>query len=903
MKRKKFILVDGHALLHRAFHALPELTTSKGESVNVVYGFFLIFLNAIKEIKPDYIAVCFDRPELTFRHKKFKAYKAHRPKTPEDLLQQIPLVKEGLKIFGVPVLEKKGFEADDLIASLVRLIKEKYPWIEAIIVTGDLDTLQVVGKGVKVMTLRKGITDTAVYDEAAVRERFGFAPKLLADYKALRGDPSDNIPGVRGIGDKTAKELVQKYGSLEEIYKHLQKGTLNVQDRILKLLQEQKKEAFLSKELTLSQDNLKIDFGLKDFAFKGFSQERVFRWFQKMEFKSLLNKIPHFEEQPSLFGEKRPESEKEWELVVLEPSSLKNFYQKLKKQKKFVFDVETSSLDRDLVGISFCFSKDRAYFLPLADFSDFKFKNKKKVFYWLKKIFALKIPKIGHNLKYDYKILRRYGIVAKPLFFDTMIASWLLDPETRNHSLDRLSFVELGYQKINKEEFFAKGKKFDLRQLPLSKIAAYSAEDSWATFALYRKLYPKIKNLNLKFVFQKIEMPLVEVLALMEEWGIKIDVGFLKKLERKVDNQIEEIKKEVFHLVGQRFNLNSPLQLREILFQHLRLDSTRIKKTKTGLSTAASELEKMKGEHKVIDLILRYRELAKLKNTYLEALPKMVDSSQRLHTNFNQTVTATGRLSSSEPNLQNIPVRTKLGRLIREAFVADKGKVLIGADYSQIELRIVAHLSKDPNMIKAFLADEDIHTATASLIYKVPAKKVTSEMRRVAKTVNFGVIYGMSPYGLAQSLGVSQQYARRFIEKYFVFFPKVKAYTEKTIKKAKKLGYVETLFGRRRYLKDINSRLPDLRAAAERAAINMPVQGTAADIIKLAMIKIFRDKHRFPSLKMLLQVHDELVFEVDKADEKKAKQWVKKIMEDIVKLSVPLKAEIYSASSWGKMKK
>ncbi len=902
MKRKKFILVDGHALLHRAFHALPELTTSRGELVNAVYGFFLIFLNAIKELKPDYIAVCFDRPEPTFRHKKFKDYKAHRPETPEALVKQIPVVKEGLKVFGIPVLEKQGFEADDLIASLVRLIREKYPWLETVIVTGDLDTLQLVGDGVKVLTLRKGLTDTAIYDERAVRERFGFAPSLLSDYKALRGDPSDNIPGVKGIGDKTARELVQKYGSLKEIYSRLAKGTLDAPQRVLRLLKEQKSEAFLSKELAEVRSDLKIEFGLEDFAFKGFDYQKVFQWFRKMEFKSLLNRIPRFEEQPSLFSKERTQTKKGWRTVILEPQDLERFYQRLKQHEAFVFDVETSSLDRELIGISFCFSDHEAYFLPVADFSDYQLTQKKKVFAWLQKIFKTPSAKIGHNLKYDYKILKRYQIEAKPLSFDTMIASWLLDPETRNHNLDRLAFVELGYEKINKDQFFGKKEQFDLRQLSLKKVAEYSAEDSWATYKLYHKLAPRIKELDLDFVFQKIEMPLVEVLASMEDWGIKIDVDLLEKIKARVEKQIAAIQTKVFRLAGRRFNLNSPLQLREVLFHHLKLDSTRVKKTKTGLSTAASELEKMRGEHKIIDLILRYRELAKLKNTYLEALPKMVDKEGRLHTSFNQTATATGRLSSSDPNLQNIPVRTALGRSIRKAFIAEKGKVLIGADYSQIELRVVAHLSKDPNMIKAFLEDQDIHTATASLIYKVPLSKVTPAMRRVAKTVNFGVIYGMSPFGLAQSLGVSQHYARQFIEKYFALFPRIQAYTRETVKKAQKLGYVETLFGRRRYLKEINSRLPDLRAAAERAAINMPVQGTAADIIKLAMIKIFK-KSPFTSLRMLLQVHDELVFEVDRQEADKAAAWVKEVMEKVVKLRVPLKAEVSIASSWGEMKK
>jgi len=858
-------------------------------------------------LQPDYIAVCLDRAEPTFRHKKFEAYKAHRPETPDELKNQIPIVKEGLRAFNIPILEKVGFEADDLISSLVGKIRRDYPYLEITIVTGDLDTLQLVQDNVKVLGLRRGLTDIAIYDEKNVNQRYGFSPVLLVDYKALRGDPSDNIPGVAGIGEKTAQELVKKYGSLEEIYQNLQKGTLKASDRVLNLLRQGKDQAFLSKELAQTREDLKIDYILTDFSFKDFSYQDVFRWFKKMRFNSLLTKIPKFEEQPSLFQEEgEKEKKKEWDLIIINKNNFTSFLKYLEKTKEFVFDTETSFLGGELVGISFCFAKNKAYFLPLNDFSDYKLWEKKEIMLTkLKPIFEDKTHfKIGHNLKYDYQILRKENIEVEPLYFDTMIASWLIDPETRNHNLERLAFLELGYQKISKDVLFKKKEKFDLRLLTLKQIAEYSAEDSWVTFNLYWKLKKKLKELKLESLFKNIEMPLVKVLAKMEERGIELDSKVLTKLAKKVQKEMIKIKNNVYRLVGKEFNLNSPIQLREILFEELALDQTRIKKTKTGLSTAASELEKMREKHKVVDLILRYRELAKLSNTYLEALPRLVDKKRRIHTNFNQTATSTGRLSSSDPNLQNIPTRTDLGQKIRRAFVAPKGKILIGADYSQIELRVIAHLSRDNKMIEAFKKREDIHSATAALIYKIPLKKITPQMRRVAKTVNFGVIYGISPYGLGQALKIHQAEAKDFIAKYFKVFNKIKLFHQKVLGQAQKKQYVETIFGRRRYLKNIVSPLPDLRSQAERAAINMPVQGTAADIIKLAMIKIEKDSEKiFLTLKMLLQVHDELVFEVDKSEAQKAAKWIKKTMEQIVKLKIPIEIDINLASSWGEMKK
>ncbi|MDD3773710.1 MAG: DNA polymerase I [Patescibacteria group bacterium] len=906
MKKKKFLIVDGHALLHRAYHALPSLTTQDGKMVNAVYGFFLIFLNALREFKPDYIGVCFDRPEPTFRHKKFNNYKAHRPKTPSEIKDQLPIVKEGLEKFNIPVMEKAGYEADDLIASIARELKSKHPNVEVLIATGDLDTLQLIDSQVKVITLRKGLTDTAIYDEMAVRERFGFSPSFVVDFKGLRGDPSDNIPGVSGIGEKTAQDLIIRYGHVEDIYKRLEKGGLKASDRVLKLLTEQKEQAFLSKDLAQSFDTLEIDYALGDFVLRGFDYNSAVDWFKKMEFRSLLNKIPQFKEQAGLFEvETKEKPKKEFSYTIINKKNFNAFLSKIKKQKEFVFDTETTNLNGELVGLSFCFGLNQVYYLPLSNHLDFKlWDDPKNILKQLSGVFSnLKINKIGHNLKYDYKILKRFGIEVSPLYFDTMIASWLISPEERNHSLDRLSFVLLSHEKIDKSQIFGKTKLFDLRRVKMTTVAEYSSEDAWSTYRLYQELDKKLKELKLWELAQKIEMPLTAVLAQMEEAGIKINKKLFAKYNQEVGDELKELEKRAYKIIGTKFNLNSPMQLRQILFTTLNIDSTRIKKTKTGLSTAASELEKMRGAHQIVDLILRHRELSKLKNTYLDAIPKLVDKNDLVHTNFNQTATATGRLSSSDPNLQNIPTRTSLGNKIRYGFIADKGCKLIVADYSQIELRVVAHLAQEENMIKEFKAGRDIHTATAALVYKVSLGQVSKTMRRTAKTVNFGVVYGISPYGLAKSLGVTQAYARRFIEKYFQLFPRLKDYTKKTIEQAQKLNYVETLFGRRRYLKDIGSQLSDLRSAAERAAVNMPVQGTAADIVKLGMLKINHDaKIKFPNLKMLLQVHDELIFEIAANEAQKASQWVKQELEEIVKLDVPMVADVKIVNSWGEAK-
>jgi DNA polymerase-1 len=913
--------VDANAIVHRAYHALPPLSTKKGELVNAVYGFSMILLNMIKELKPHYIATCFDLEKPTFRHKEFAEYKAKRVKAPDELYNQIPRIQEVVKALNIPIFEKEGYEADDLIGALSRqAVKQRD--VDVVIVTGDLDTLQLVDENTEVYTMRRGLTDTTIYDLEQVRERFGFEPKLMTDYKGLRGDPSDNIPGVPGVGEKTATDLVKKYGSIKNIYENLDQLPAKQQNN----LTEFKEQAIFSKKLATIVVDVPIKLDLAACHVADYDRTKVAQLFQELGFKSLLSKLPQSVstlEQGGLFEGKTKAREIEGDYqIIKDEKALQSLVKNLEKSNGFVFDCETDFLNGNLIGISFCCKEKIAFYVPIENqkskippkarlASGGKNQNEKEKIQINKKDFlqlikpileSPKIPKYGHNLKYDYQALSREGIEVASLSFDTMIASYLLSPQTRAHNLDNIAFVELGYEKIPLEELIGVKKLNNLSEAPLDKVAQYSCEDADISFRLVKQFAPQIKKQGFGKLFSEIEMPLVPILAQMEEAGVKLDCDYLKKMAKQVDQEIKNLKAKIFKCAGCEFNISSTQQLRKILFEDLKISSDGVKRTKTGHSTAASELSKMRGKHKIIDLIMQYRELTKLKNTYIDTLPKQVDKKNRLHTSFNQTITATGRLSSSDPNLQNIPIRTDLGQKMRRAFVADSGHKLISADYSQIELRIVAHLAQDKKMIQAFLAGEDIHSATAAAVYGVPIDKIDSKMRRTAKTVNFGVLYGMSAYGLSQSLRISREEAQDFIDTYFAIYPGIKKYTEEIVAKAKTTGYVETLFGRRRYLPELNSSVFVIRGSAERMAINMPVQGTAADIMKKAMINV-KSKIKNQKSKLLLQVHDELVFEVPQDEVKKSSKEIKKIMESVFKLSVPLTVDVSVGDNWQDMKK
>jgi len=896
---KKFIIIDGNALLHRAWHAIPPLTTKKGVVVNAAFGFTSILLNVIKEFKPDYLCASFDLRKPTFRHKKFKKYKAKRIEQPDELYAQIPIIKEILKAFSIPVYEKEGFEADDVIGTIVKSLKDEKD-IEKLILTGDLDALQLVEDNIKVLTFKKGIRETKVYDIRAVQERYGFGPEQVVDYKALRGDASDNIPGIPGIGEKSATELIQKFDNLDNIYKNIDKA--DIKDAWKKKLKENKDLAYLSQELATIILNVKVDFNLKNTEWDYNDEERVYQIFQEYEFRSLLNKIPlttNVSPNKSLEDKDMSDNQRENEnyKFINTDQDFDKFLEELKKQDEVCLDTETSSLnvfEAKLLGISFCFKSGEAYYVSARS----------KILKKLKPIIE-NIKAIGHNIKYDYKILKLVGIELNNIYFDTLIAAYLLSKTSRGLKLDDLAFSELGYRMQPIEELIGpKGKKqLTMLDVAPEKISYYSCEDADCTWQLYKKYKKELEDEDIYDLFEEVEIPLVKVLADMEIEGIKIDTKFLKDLEKKFEKRLNELRVEIQELAGEEFNINSPKQLGEILFSGLEISTKGIKKTKTGFSTAASELEKMKDRHPIINLIFEYRELNKLQSTYVIGLLKEVDEEDRIHTSFNQTVTATGRLSSSGPNLQNIPIRTELGREIRKAFIPKEGFFLLAADYSQIELRVIASMADDNKMIESFNKNEDIHARTAAEINNKDIKDVSKKERRDAKEVNFGVMYGLGARGLSQRTDLDFNEARDFIERYFLLYEKIRIFLDTIKKQAHKNKFVETLFGRKRYIPDIDTKMPMLRAAAERIATNMPIQGTAADLMKMAMIRLEPELKDISSdTKILLQVHDEIILEIPEEDIDKVSKKVKDVMENIYKLKVPIKVDVSTGNNWGECK-
>ncbi|MCH7492776.1 DNA polymerase I [Patescibacteria group bacterium] len=918
-QQKKFIIIDANAVLHRSFHALPPLTTKKGQVVNAMYGFLTVLFKVWREFKPSHMAVAFDVKKKTFRHQKYAEYKAGRAKTPDELYEQIPLVKEVLAAFGIAVYEKEGYEADDLIGTIVEHNIKK--GIDNIIVTGDKDAFQLIDSHTKVYTMRQGMADTVIYDAKAFEERYELQPHQLIDFKAIAGDPSDNIPGVKGIGEKGATSLLKQFGSIEAIYEEITKkgDKSKIQPRYLKLLQEHKKEALLSKMLATIVRDVPIKYKAEDCLLKPYDKQKIFKLFQEFEFKSLLARLPEIKgdlavdaQLPKLDAEAEdspaqdakstgPAKSKVQYKLINTDSDFADFYTELKKQPSFAIDTETTSTDpflAKLLGISFCWRAGQAFYLNVKDNP-----------IWLKKLKPLleddQVSKFGQNIKYDIAVLWQVDINLKPVGFDSMVASYLLNPGSRGHGLDNLAFEVFGYQMQSITDLIGKGKKqISMEVVPLDKVSWYACEDADYTYQLCRYFRPELEEKNLLGLMEKIELPLIPILARLEQNGVKIDAQLLGGMSKEASHKLLALEKKIYHEAKTTFNINSPLQLKEVLFEKLKISSEGISRTKTGISTAAAELEKMRDSHAIIPLIQEYREVAKLRSTYLEALPKLINpKTGRVHTSFNQTVTATGRLSSSEPNLQNIPIRTEAGRKIRNAFIAEPGFKLLAADYSQIELRIIASLANDASMIASFQEDEDIHRRTAADVNGIPIAEVTKQQRYEAKEVNFGILYGMGAWGLASRQGMSRDRARAFIEKYFATHQEIQEYLATTINLAHEQGYVETLFGRRRYLSEINSSMPQVRAAAERMAVNMPVQGTAADLMKVAMINIHSGLPKVsPRTKMILQVHDELVFEVPDAEVKKVADFVNNEMNNVYKLKVPIKTEIEVGDNWGELK-
>jgi DNA polymerase-1 len=929
----KLVLIDGHALAYRAYFALPPtLSTSRGELTNAVFGFTSMLLNVLRDEKPDYIAVTFDVGK-TFRHEEYKEYKAHRAKMPDELRTQMARIQEIVRALSIPIIEVEGYEADDVLGTLAQ--KAENEGVEILIVTGDTDTFQLIDEHTRVLTSRRAFSDTIVYDQQGIEERYGLKPQQLIDYKALVGDTSDNIPGVRGIGDKTATRLLQRYGNVEEIYAHLDEVKSS---RFRNALEKGREGAFLSKFLATIVTDVPAELDLEACRTSEFDQEKVKELFRELEFRTLLNRLPSAErrappQQLSMFEEaKEVEEEKAASdnyQVMENEEALDKLVARLSKAAAITLDVETTSTDAmvaDLVGIALTDREGVGYYVPVGhglEVGSWKLEvgsekqetgGRKQLSpdYVLRKLEPMleedAIAKYAHNSKYDLTVLIRHGAQVRGLSFDTMIAEWLADPASRNLGLKNLAWVRLGVEMQPITDLIGTGKaQITMAQVPVAQAAPYACADVDMTHRLVKVLEPELRERELWPLFTEVEMPLVPVLVEMEMKGVKLDVEYLEEMSRQLQGQLGDLEREIQEMVGYALNVNSTQQLSDALFVNLGLPAQGVQKTKSGhYSTAASVLEKLKGQHPVIDLILEQRELAKLKSTYVDALPQLVNKDTgRVHTSYNQTGTVTGRISSSDPNLQNIPIRTEVGREVRRAFVAEEGSVLLAADYSQVELRILAHISQDPAMLDTFARGEDIHTSTAAFLFDVPLDQVDREMRRVAKSINFGITYGMSGYGMAWRTGLSQQEATRFIEGYFSKYSRVKAYLDETKRKAREQGYVETLLGRRRYFPELRSGSKahqNVRASAQRMAINAPIQGSAADIIKIAMIRLHRAlKERGLKSGMTLQVHDELVLEVPEGELGVVAPLVKSIMEGAFQLDAPLKVDMKVGKNWLEM--
>jgi DNA polymerase-1 len=931
MKNKKFVIIDAMALAYRAYFAFINrpLTNSKGESTSAVYGFLNQLIKVFEDHKPDYLAVAFDSKEKTFRHEKYEAYKSSRDAMPDDMIPQLQRIKDIVLALNIPLYILPRYEADDIVGTAVKKAEELGMLSYAI--TPDKDYFQLITDKTNVVRPGKMSDEAILYDKQKVIDELGFEPKFMVDYLALVGDSSDDIPGVAGIGPKGAVPLIQKYGTIENIYKHIDEID---KAGIKKKLEASREDAFLSKELATIHCEVPLDFDFEHAKFTDPDFEKIKEILFELEFKAIYAKLIKFyqtnssEENKSVKGSKEIEQEKEisfsneamnsfddkkvkYQLIVKENEARK-LAARLLESDLFVFDTETDGLNTfevKLAGASFCIKPDEAYFVALNPFDDqpglfennlsdrLPVSNFIKIF---KKVFENdEIKKVCQNGKYDIAVLRSIGIEVKNFYFDTMLASYVLDADQK-HGMDDLAEKYLNYSPIPISSLI--GDKKDptkIFEAEVNSLSNYAAEDADITYKLYEKLDKELKKEGIEKIAYDIEFPLVPVLEDMENEGIKIDIEALRQFSKDLQILLDNYTSEIYKVAGGEFNINSPKQLQEILFTKLNLATGR--KTKTGFSTDARSLENLRGEHEIVDMILNYRQASKLKSTYADALPNIINKKTgRIHTSFNQTVASTGRLSSVDPNLQNIPIRTEMGKEIRRAFVPrDKNYKILSADYSQIELRIMASICGDEALIKAFSEGEDIHTSTAALVFKVKPKDVTPDMRRKAKEVNFGILYGIGPFGLKTRLGVTQTHAKEIIDTYFGTFKRVREFMDSSVRSAQEKGYAETLSGRRRYLKNINSNNRVVRQFEERVAINMPIQGTAADMIKLAMIKIHNElTKKKTKTKMILQVHDELIFDAHVDEIDKLLPIIKKLMENALPLKVPVVAETGIGDNW-----
>lgn len=1031
MKRQKLVLIDGHAIIHRAFHAVPEdLSTSAGEPVNATFGFASMLMKALLEEKTDYVAVTFDRPTPTFRHIEYTPYKAQRPPLPDNMRPQFGRIRELVEAFGIQVYEKDGFEADDVLGTLS--VQAAQQGVDTVIYTGDMDTLQLVNDHVLVKVAKRGISEVTEYDDAEVMQRYGFPPQKLPDFKGLVGDKSDNIPGVPGIGDKTATRLITEYGDLDGIYAHL--DALKPKEQ--KLLRENEALARQSKHLATIVLDAPVQLNLPACRLSHVNSEKVLALFRTLEFRSLAERVlslfrqlgltiisssdelstvegnvssqpslttstqetlfsgeqeasrsllyapptgvvpilpppappdgslaevvsesvdatfaasgvpaaalvtaeaaseeavaqlslfdmavPHAEvvhklrlpspaqQAEPLFIEKEKADYQTNTLIVNTEEALRVLVLSITGAGAFSLDTETTSDDprnAELVGISCSMAPGEAYYIPVGHLRTLDGQDpgpQLPLQYVIEKLRPVledeHIHKYMHNAKYDMWILQRYGIQMRGLAFDSMVGAYLAEPGRRGVGLKDQVFQRIGAMMTPISELIGSGSKMiSMAQVPVRKAADYAGADADMTLRLVALIKDDLQQHGLLDLYNRIEMPLIPVLTRMEMYGVALDAAFLQELAVSFDEQLRTLERETYDAVGHKFNINSTKQLGEVLFTELKLPAG--KKTKTGYSVSADVIEGLRGKHSVVDHLLEYRQLNKLKSTYVDGLLDLMDPrTHRVYTSFNQTVASSGRLSSSNPNLQNIPVRTEVGRQIRRAFIADPSYLLLTADYSQIELRILAHITHEPRLVEAFNKDEDIHTITASTLFGVPIDAVTKDQRRLAKTVVYAVLYGQSAFGLSQVTGMSNADSASFIRRYHETFPNIKGYVDSTLDQARSQGYVNTLYGRKRFFPEMHALSHVERQALEREAINMPIQGTNADLIKIAMVRLHHAlQEQRMKTRMILQVHDELVFEVPVEELDRARKLIKAIMEGVAKLAVPIRVEMKVGKNW-----
>ena len=882
---ERFFILDGHSHCYQAYYAITaKLTTPDGKPANAVYGFTRMLQKLLREHHPEYVVVVFDTKYATHRHNSYAEYKANRKPTPDELQAQIPLIYKVVRAYNIPIYAARGYEADDIISALVKKLSEKN--VEIIIATSDKDMEQLLSPQVKIFNAKKGVM---IDQETLYREK-GIRPEQVVEVLALSGDASDNVPGVPGIGNKTALELIQKWGSLESVLSSIDQISGKKRQENLRLFSDQ---ARLSRKLLKLYSEIPIPIDMNACKLDTTENTKLKKLFREFGFNTLL---------ADMVATAKTE-ETRYHLINT-GEKFNEFLGQLKNQKVFAIDLETTNikpLQAQIVGISFSWQAKEAYYLPLMTPNGIEHLDANVV---LPKIQTVleddNIKKIGQNIKYDLLVLRNNNILLRGIAFDSMIASYLLNPVKRNHNLDDIAFEYLSYKTITTSELIGSGKEqITMDRVAVDKVCQYACQDADVAFRLATIMEPRLKEEGLWHLFQNIEIPLIYVLAEMEWNGISLETHVLKEMSSNLATKLEQLEKEIYASAGHEFNIDSPRQLSEILFEKLELP--RLRKTKTGSSTDANVLSTLAWRHALPKLALEYRQLTKLKNTYVDALPDMINQSTgKVHTSFNQTVTATGRLSSSEPNLQNIPIRTDIGRKIRRAFVpSEKDTIFLSADYSQIELRILAHFSEDAALITAFQQDKDIHSVVASAIYNIPIEGVTSEMRRNAKAVNFGIIYGLSEFGLSRDTGLTLEESREFINAYFSLYHGVKKYRDTVIEEVKACGYVQTLFNRKRSIPDIRSEDKKRRNLAERIAVNTIIQGTAADLIKVAMNNIHAKlKKGEYGAKMILQIHDELLFEVKENKLASTRSMIQEEMSHAVALNVPVKINIKTGKNW-----